>query len=85
MNEWAIIKQRMITFWCVVVAAGGATLSSGFVFLADKFPQYAVAFHITAIVLNSAVTAAVAIRAWFSTSVQNAREEIKAENGAEKT
>jgi len=76
MSEWAIIKQRKITFWCVIVGSGGATLSSGCVYLAEKFSEHSIGFHTAAIILNALVATAVSVRAWFSASAQDARKEI---------
>lgn len=76
MSEWAVIKKKPITFVCLVVASGGTVLLASLEAIKEKLPQYYAEVTFCCIVLSALVAIAINVRAWFSTSAQEARKEL---------
>lgn len=76
MSEWAVIKRKPITFACLVTASGGTVLLASLEAIKEKLPQYYAVITFICVALSAIVAVAINVRAWFSTSAQEARKEI---------
>lgn len=77
MSEWSIIKQKKITFICLVTASGGTVLMASLESIKEKLPQYYGTITTISIIVSVLVAVAVNVRAWFSTSAHDGRKELE--------